>query len=41
MRIIQVKISDTDFQRYKSEGQDIKFTDLVEKLVLNTQGSLC
>jgi hypothetical protein len=34
MQTIQVKISDTDFQRYKLEGQDIKFTDLVEKISL-------
>jgi len=34
MQTIHVKISDTDFQRYKLEGQEIKFTDLVDKISL-------
>ncbi len=34
MQTIQVKISDTDLQRYKLEGGSIKFTDLVEKISL-------
>lgn len=34
MRTLQVKISDTDIQRYKLEGQEIKFTDLVDKISL-------
>jgi len=34
MQTIQVKISDTDFKRYKLEGQEIKFTDLVDKISL-------
>lgn len=32
MQTIQVKVSDTDFQRYKLDGDEIKFTDLVEKI---------
>lgn len=34
MQTIQVKISDTDLQRYKLEGGSIKCTDLVEKISL-------
>ena len=34
MQTIQVKISDTDLQRYKLESGSIKFTDLVEKISL-------
>lgn len=34
MQTIKLKISDTDFQRYKFEGQEIKFTDLVDKISL-------
>ena len=34
MQTIRVKISDTDFQRYKLEGDEIKFTELVDKISL-------
>lgn len=34
MQTLQVKISETDIQRYKLEGQEIKFTDLVDKISL-------
>ena len=30
MRTVQIKISETDFQRYKLGSGEIKFTDLVE-----------
>lgn len=30
MRIIQLKISNTDFQKYNMQGGEIKFTDLVD-----------
>lgn len=32
MHSIQVKVSDTDFQRYKLDDGEIKFTDLVDKI---------
>jgi hypothetical protein len=34
MRTIQIKISETDFKRYKLDEQELKFTDLVEKISL-------
>ncbi len=35
MRTIQIKVSETDFQKYNLEtGQEVKFTDLVEKINL-------
>ena len=30
MRTVQIKVSETDFQRYNLGGDEIKFTDLVE-----------
>ncbi len=30
MRTVQVKVSETDFQKYKLGSEEIKFTDLVE-----------
>lgn len=30
MRTLQIKVSETDFQKYKLESSEIKFTDLVE-----------
>lgn len=30
MQTLQIKISDTDFQKYNFGGQEIKFTDLVD-----------
>ena len=32
MQTIQIKVSDTDFQRYKLNGSEMKFTDLVDKI---------
>ena len=32
MHTIQVKVSDTDFQRYKLDDGEIKFADLVDKI---------
>jgi hypothetical protein len=41
MQTIKVKIRDTEIQRYKLEGQEIKFTDPVEKISLeNARQSL-
>ncbi len=34
MRNIQLKISESDFQKYKLDKEEIKFTDLVEKISL-------
>jgi hypothetical protein len=34
MLSIKLKISETDFQRYNLESQELKFTDLVEKISL-------
>ncbi|RDC65647.1 hypothetical protein [Adhaeribacter pallidiroseus] len=35
MRIIQIKVSETDFQKYDlGNGQEIKFSDLIEKVNL-------
>ncbi len=34
MQTIQVKISDSDFQRYQFNNSEIKFTDLVDKISL-------
>ena len=35
MRTIQIKVSDTDFEKYNLESQEeIKFTDLVDKISL-------
>lgn len=34
MRTIQIIISETDLQRYNLGNQEIKFTDLVEKISL-------
>ncbi len=35
MRTIQIKVSETDFERYNLESQEeIKFTDFVEKISL-------
>ncbi len=34
MRNIQLKISESDFQKYKLDKGEIKFTDLVEKISL-------
>jgi len=30
MQTIQIKISNSDFQKYNLEGREIKFTDLVD-----------
>lgn len=30
MRTVQLKVSETDFQKYNLEGSEIKFTDLVD-----------
>lgn len=30
MQTLQIKISDTDIQKYKLENKEIKFTDLVD-----------
>lgn len=30
MRTVQVRVSETDFQKYNFESDEIKFTDLVE-----------
>ncbi|WP_027003057.1 hypothetical protein [Hugenholtzia roseola] len=32
MRAIQIKISETDFQKYNFGNEEIKFTDLVEMI---------
>ncbi|HAI77283.1 MAG TPA: hypothetical protein DCM08_13680 [Microscillaceae bacterium] len=32
MRTIQIKVSETDFQKYNLGDEDIKFTDLVEAI---------
>ena len=32
MRRIQIKVSETDFQKYDLGNQEIKFTDLVEMI---------
>ena len=35
MRTIQIKVSETDFQKYDlGSGQEIKFSDLIEKVNL-------
>ncbi len=35
MRTIQIKVSETDFEKYNLESQEeIKFTDLVDKISL-------
>jgi hypothetical protein len=34
MRNIQLQISESDFQKYKLDKSEIKFTDLVEKISL-------
>lgn len=35
MKTIQIKVSESDFEKYNLEGQqEIKFTDLVEKISL-------
>lgn len=35
MKTIQIKVSETDFQKYNLEsGKEVKFTDLVEKINL-------
>jgi len=30
MRTLQIKVSETDFQKYNLESKEIKFTDLVD-----------
>jgi len=32
MRTIQIKVSETDFQKYNLGSEEIKFTDLVEMI---------
>jgi hypothetical protein len=32
MRTVQIKISETDFQKYNLRNEEIKFTDLVEMI---------
>jgi hypothetical protein len=32
MRTLQIKISETDYQKYNLRDKDVKFTDLVELL---------
>ena len=32
MRTVQIKVSETDFQKYKLVSGEIKFTDLVEMI---------
>ncbi len=32
MRTVQIKISETDFQKYNLRSEEIKFTDLVEMI---------
>ncbi len=32
MRIVQIKVSETDFQKYNLGSGEIKFTDLVEMI---------
>lgn len=32
MRTIQIKVSETDFQKYNLGNSEIKFTDLVEMI---------
>ena len=32
MRTVQIKVSETDFQKYNLGGTEIKFVDLVEKI---------
>ena len=34
MLTLQIKISETDFQKYNLESQELKFTDLVDKISL-------
>lgn len=32
MRIVQIKVSETDFQKYNLGDSEIKFTDLIEMI---------
>jgi hypothetical protein len=34
MRTLQIKVSETDFKRYNLDADEIKFSDLVEKISL-------